>query len=119
MSKIEHTPGPWNFQPACALVLEKGSHFYRIEDSSDGFNIGLVSTWRNDPEDAKEAEANARLIAAAPDLLQALENLVATYSEPDDRVCCNGVDCGCFGVTKHQEAEHYAREAIAKARGDQ
>lgn len=60
---------------------------------------------------------NAHLIAAAPDLLLALEELLQAYSEPDRRLCCDGRDCGCMGSTVHQQAEHYARAAMAKAKG--
>lgn len=65
-----------------------------------------------------EQEANARLIAAAPDLLEALENLLGAYSKPDQRMCCSGTDCGCMGTTIYDQAEHYARSAIARARGE-
>lgn len=51
----------------------------------------------------------------APDLLEALQELLQAYSEPDSRLCCDGRDCGCMGSTVRQQAEHYARETIAKA----
>lgn len=107
MSENKFTPGPWK-------VRENGGFMQAVEAKKDW----LVYKCGKDYMGRVELEANARLIAAAPDLLQALVNLVSAYSEPDDRVCCNGVDCGCFGATKHQEAEHYARAAIAKARGE-
>ena len=50
----------------------------------------------------KEAAANARLIAASPDLLVALEDLCAAYA------ACNGKD---------HPAYKQARAAIAKAEG--
>lgn len=61
---------------------------------------------------------NARLIAAAPDLLEALQDLLEAYSKPDERLCCDGWCCGCMGATIHQQAEHYAISAIAKALGE-
>lgn len=49
------------------------------------------------------------------DLKDSLENLLDAYSRPDDRICCSGAGCGCMGATNHQQAEHYAKEAIARA----
>ncbi len=60
---------------------------------------------------------NAHLIAAAPDLLDAIKDLLEAYSKPDRRLCCDGRDCGCRGATVHQQAEHYARRAIDRAEG--
>ena len=66
-----HTKGPWE------LILNydnnlkgsiKGRH--TIKDS-DGWNIARI--W----ESAPNAEANARLIAAAPELLEALRHIEA------------------------------------------
>lgn len=48
------------------------------------------------------------------ELKGSLENLLDAYSRPDDRICCSGADCGCMGATNHQQAEHYAKEAIAR-----
>lgn len=105
MSSGRHTPGPWfvnHNSEACPedkLSVEAGNYFVCTVDHS------------------AVQEANARLIAAAPDLLEALKNLMCAYSEPDDRPCCSGTDCGCMGATRYQQAEHYARSAIAKATG--
>lgn len=113
----KHTPGPWR-------VYGKGDHL-RIEArrQSSGHMVIVegVGGYRlgDGYSDLSQLEANARLIAAAPELLEALEDLLTVYSKPDDRICCNGVDCGCMGATEHQRAEHYARELIAKARGEQ
>ena len=52
----EHTPGPWKYQ------------MQRIH-SANGF-VKYASPWLEDAwEGDKEAEANMRLMAAAPDLL--------------------------------------------------
>lgn len=62
MSK--HTPGPW--QNDCGLVYGREPK----NMSSPSFDIFDASEW---PGDVDEAQANARLIAAAPELLEALE----------------------------------------------
>lgn len=100
MSK--HTPGPW------------------VHDR-DGEILGpdnVIVVYAHGAQRAVQTDEDARLIAAAPDLLEALENLIDACSRPDGRICCDGHDCGCMGTTYHQLAEHYAKEAIAKARGE-
>jgi hypothetical protein len=65
MSKAKHTRGPWKvFEP----TRERPS---RISVSTES---GLVDIY--DAPLTRETEANARLIAAAPDLLEALEALM-------------------------------------------
>ena len=58
----EHTPGPWNCQ---ALA---GEHDFAIYNAEDGSDIALARNFH---------EPNARLIAAAPDLLEALKKMDA------------------------------------------
>lgn len=110
MSK--HTPGPWNNY--------QGDDIYCVYDQC-GKKIATI-----EPVDIvgwnavhrEQADANEALICAAPDLLAALEEILDVYSKPDQRICCIGIDCGCMGATTYQQAEHYARAAIAKARGE-
>jgi len=45
-----------------------------------------------------------------------LENCLEVLTKEDGRLCCDGRECGCCGATKHQEAEHYANEALAAYR---
>ena len=114
-----HTPGPWTVEDN-AIMASVGAHICTVS-TSDDFPCLTESDDKTEAEVRSdcdiECEANARLIAAAPDLLTALSELLHAYSEPDRRLCCDGRDCGCMGATAHQEAEHYARKAIAKAEG--
>ncbi len=93
-TQATHTPGPWaanddglvlgnldNYEGEAPLVCTCGS--------ADDFNM----------EPALHL-ANARLIAAAPDLLDALETIAAGNTDPDRMV-------------------EIAREAIAKVEGAQ
>ena len=84
MSK--HTPGPWKW-----WTTHEGAH--RINPHKGGLVIASCDT-RN--PFSEEQEANARLIAAAPDLLEALKETLA--------------DGGLSGATRD-----LVREAIAKA----
>jgi len=63
------TPGPWEVEQTwTGLVVTqvRTGKPYRVARIYDRFSDGRVETW-----------ANARLIAAAPDLLAALEEIVA------------------------------------------
>ena len=66
-----HTPGPWSAEFAEA---------YTVRDSAGG-RIAIATTLRGPHgmggrRDAAEVAANVRLIAAAPDLLEALQRLM-------------------------------------------
>lgn len=76
--KTKHTPGPW-----FACCTERTPHFV-FSESSEKTICGICN---NDPKDSKyellekvltieEARANAKLIAAAPELLEALQNAI-------------------------------------------
>lgn len=67
MSNTTHTPGPW----ATAVVVKD---FVSVIDEKNGQYIADVY-YRSDDDGNNETEANARLIAAAPELLDALVSL--------------------------------------------
>ena len=74
------------------------------------FDNGLpISEGGNDAPDLEQAKANARLIAAAPDLLEALEDMLA---QADFAASVRGGE----GHMKHAMAK--ARAAIVKAKGE-
>lgn len=60
----QHTPGPWSFRPQNYPKSRHVSH-YEIQSGNDMVATGAAHLFA--------AEANARLIASAPDLLAALE----------------------------------------------
>lgn len=93
---IKHTPGPWE-----AREHSDGSHwFVDWEQGGEGYTLvdGL-------------SEADARLIAAAPDLLQKLKALVNMLSDDKD----DYPDSSYFRMI--QDAEKEALALIAKAEG--
>jgi len=59
----QHTPGPWKISPYCSTNICNGEETRHIASAG---HATRASRW---PED----EANARLIAAAPLLLEALK----------------------------------------------
>lgn len=72
----KHTEGPWQVMPEevdKSYIRVRGTRFggrYKIADVPTPIFLGVNSG------EAEETRANARLIAAAPELLCALENLV-------------------------------------------
>lgn len=96
---MTHTPGPWNITPPPQPFA-----------AGDGFRVsanGDQTNWRgyitNILAGSPNAEANARLIAAAPDLLAALK-LADTILDG-------------FPLYKSGEGAKTIRAAIAKAEG--
>lgn len=63
----KHTPGPW--------IMDTGDDGAVVYDP----NAGTIA---NIPPDLRAWEANARLMAAAPDLLEALEGLINICTHP-------------------------------------
>ncbi len=66
MTQTTHTPGPW--------ILEKGKAHDLIVDK-DGTPIAEINTFIG-PFGRDENNANAHLIAAAPELLRAIELII-------------------------------------------
>lgn len=92
MSK--HTPGPWS--------VKEGNYTFSVLDSR---GVHVIDTWRASDADRQ----NARLIAAAPDLLARLETHAdAACLGWNRRFYVEGCGCGpCLD-----------RAALAKARGE-
>lgn len=79
MSK--HTPGPWAVRRWSWPTQVEGSIHQVI--SADSFPTAFVPAWdKPEPgevEAGDEARANARLIAAAPELLEACKLIVSAF----------------------------------------
>lgn len=69
MSDLKHTSGPWS-------IRKVKSPFMIVNESEDAV-ICITNAWEEEYKD--EEQANARLIAAAPELLEALEKLVGFF----------------------------------------
>jgi len=97
---MKHTPGTW------AATTRQGSWDWLVY-SADNPNIEVCQMFHDGTEENETGEANAMLVAAAPDLLAALETIISNigmgglYLEGDAEEC---------GLNK-------ARAAIAKASG--
>jgi hypothetical protein len=104
-----HTPGPWTLDAGGWPLIINGPEPWAegtIDDGAQADVVVLIDCLENSgrtydyPEEI--AEANARLIAAAPELLAALEDVVRVYARigPDSVLAP-------------------ARAAIARARGQE
>lgn len=69
---MKHTKGPWIMSGPFGKFPDFGD--YHV-DSQDGINIAVFN-WRK-PKRQAEQEANARLISAAPELLEACKRALA------------------------------------------
>lgn len=78
MTQFKGTPGPWRVSEKRGDLID-----IRHENNEPGamsLNLAQVvarQSW------LKEAEANARLIAAAPELLEALQDVISTWVDED------------------------------------
>jgi len=106
MSTVNHTPGPW-------LVKESAAHgawvAYRQENKQKTLTK-IPSTIEN-----------ARLIASAPDLLEALNQIIwkLERKEVSGSKFDGGVRCEFAKIDRNDAVIAEARSAIAKATGEQ
>ena len=91
--KTTHTPGPWTHETSLPVSVRLAPLFA----------LGDIHPARGDTAWQEVAEANARLIAAAPELLAALEAAI-----PAMGVDISGIDVGAV-ITQ-------ARAALARAK---
>lgn len=110
---MKHTPGPWifetwkyrnpeggNLERVVPVVILSDKELRLAQMDSDEGNENPYTI------PLEEATANARLIAAAPDLLEALQEMVGIWEGPRDRA-----------ALAFASAIVMARAAIAKAEG--
>ena len=81
---MSHTPGPWELAPA------QNSPYCYVNSATWGMLASVVV--RMDGMDCSEGAANARLIAAAPELLEALAMVKLKYGHTMNRIDCSMVE---------------------------
>lgn len=98
MTQFKGTPGPWE--------VEDNGHFYDINAgrATVGDVCSSISWFDNDEHRGPVAMANAQLIAAAPELLEALQGLLIRVADDEE-----------YGP---EHAITIARAAITKATGE-
>jgi hypothetical protein len=107
----QHTPGPWRWVPE----PDTASLWRDYGDLYSASSEVVLSIWDNgfDGGVRVNSHADARLIEAAPELLEALEELV--------EACTGHLDRGQAPWRSNEDEKEVikARAAIAKARGAQ
>lgn len=137
---VKHTPGPWR---NVFTETNKRTHigqWYFVSESEGQPIVNLVDRYNFSTTNISKAEANARLIAAAPEMLVALAKLVCPECnhelqhhadkhgceiERGDREGNEGEPaqamgpCGCSDDDLRDSFPDYVRaiEAIRKAKG--
>lgn len=113
--QVKHSPGPWSVRPdanddwgivraADGLAVADAGVFARCADMRNRDDEDVTpAEWAAGPP---EVAANARLIAASPDLFAACVALVAA------------VDAWGISPAKAKEAAELARLAVARVRGE-
>lgn len=111
-----HTPGPWKWSQGIddweLVGADANRVMFRWNDPS-GLRCGLVAG-------AQLKEADANLIAAAPDLLEALTSAVTVLEScatARNGRCCDYVETRHGSMLRVSELIESARKAIAKAEG--
>jgi hypothetical protein len=111
MSERTHTPKPWTYR-VChnnggVIEVPDPDTQAPADDGSDDITIAELPQWSD--EWREERDANGRLMAAAPDLLEALEDATSLLES------LVGSEANQEGAITEQV--HDANAAIAKARG--
>ncbi len=107
------TKGPW-----AALNEEDGRNYARVRGTRLGerFKIANVLFALSTPAEIEEARANARLIASAPELYEALVDLVRAVNtnELAAAMACHEI----IAFSNVEDALKLALPALRKARGE-
>lgn len=103
----EHTPGPW---AAVGKSVRTAATIGRKNDAPNGYQGGICNCLGGSFDKYEQdqiAKANARLISAAPELLEALESFVHLY------------EAGAhFDESTLRKVVNGMRAAIARAKGE-
>jgi hypothetical protein len=92
----KHTPGPW-------ILRSAGEILHGVPHPFDFVEVSKLRYVTAEGKSEREANANARLIAAAPDMLNALLDVLDFWDDPNMSM---------------SELKERVRDAIAKAQGE-
>lgn len=101
--KTKHTTGPWRIaEIGQSWKVKDECVIATCENATGVYSVCILAKTNTNHYTKTDAEANVKLIAAAPDLLNALNELLASYE-----VCVKKADKSEFVIN--------ARAAINKA----
>ena len=110
MSK--HTPGPWSVGATRHYKCSGGAEVAIHYGPAESMGNCIAHAYGHGP--SGDAEADARLIAAAPELLEALRGMMDAYAD-----LCDDVTPSYQTYERRKARVDAARVAIAKATGEQ
>jgi len=105
----QHTPAPWK--------ANWNKHYFQIDSEKDGL-IGDACASQFIEGNTDEGKANALLMAAAPELLEALEEIEERIDEKMGEWSAVAFDYLPESMETLYEIRQSARVAIAKAKGE-
>lgn len=108
-----HTPGPWQVDPRYPIDVQTADGKQEVCTPFYEGSRGNVINPVTGVALYGEALANARLIAAAPELLGALVGMLEIYGVREQHI-----EREPFASSTEVECCNAARAAIAKAKGD-
>ena len=97
-TRSTHTPGPWKVY---SYVTSVGAYNKGLDVGCDGRALATVIGAFEEPEPGPEAESNARLIAAAPELLTLVRDLV----EDAGILAIDGGECPTCGRDNSEDGK--------------
>ena len=109
MANQKHTPGPWKYDEQRCAIVSLARWFTEPEDDCSGEGVRLSIVDLYGAMGGENTGADARLIAAAPELLEALEAFLSAN---------HSVGLREGNAWEHNEAEKIAVAAIKKAKID-
>lgn len=119
----KHTPGPWKYETYRRRALIRSGNGWVSRGTGDGYDIARIAAGEHAVSSVAEEEANARLIAAAPEMLEALQAISSgTWNKTDEHsqelndALKRGDKTG-FRYAFMSWAQKRARAAVAKAEG--
>lgn len=100
--ETKHTPGPWR-----VVNYQDKNDVPRVVSDKGGIAVLCINRYLGEAGPSKQEQINAALIAAAPELLEALKAMVAIWEGPRE-----------LAALRFAKSVIDARAAIAKATGE-
>lgn len=98
----------WPEEPRfCVSQGKFGSYFHDRQHEKD-LSLEEVEAYLNN---------SVALSTRVEELERESEILNRVIADIDERLCCDGTDCGCRGSTKAEQARHYIIQEALKAEG--
>lgn len=111
MSETRYTEGNWQIADTTVYCLEHAGWRNGVQQFRNRFYAGVYG---HSDTPKEETEANVRLIAAAPKMLEALQSILAWHANPYDDRSGSAIEELIIDVLDEALGEDWADEATAK-----